>query len=390
MSHFTTAVAVKASELRDRDPEEVIGELMAPFDENMQVEPHRVPHTDAEEKFLFNMLWDMLMQDPIELTARINREHFLDDLEFTLDDLANHNLVEAALGREGYRNLFSNGFVTFSASNETVIGNYTVKGVPQARSITPPDLQRIRAHYIRLRYLGHLLRDKSLEELKVISEDIGFVPSPGQFEAWGDEYFGGEGFGIDGDGVPYSMSTYNPNSKWDWWVIGGRWEGKTNPDGGNIITVEDAIPLLERNRASMVHLRMAQDELRSRARAYYLERAESEGNVIRVHKNHSFDINDEEEFARACEYVVSRAGSDAWAGPIEGEPTFPDSFEEGFTYSWFSFLAPGGRWLEKAEMGWWAQTSGDKQVDEWAEALLNEAKALRDQGYVLVGLDLHI
>lgn len=32
-------------------------------------------------------------------------------------------------------------------------------------------------------------------------------------------------------------STYNPDSKWDWWVIGGRWEGMIN--GRNICVVRD-------------------------------------------------------------------------------------------------------------------------------------------------------
>ncbi|MEU3639958.1 hypothetical protein AB0H23_27540 [Streptomyces albogriseolus] len=30
---------------------------------------------------------------------------------------------------------------------------------------------------------------------------------------------------VDDDGRAYEVSTYNPNSKWDWWQIGGRWTG---------------------------------------------------------------------------------------------------------------------------------------------------------------------
>lgn len=37
--------------------------------------------------------------------------------------------------------------------------------------------------------------------------------------------------GVDSDGI-YYLSTYNPDSKWDWYVIGGRWEGYfTNKEG---------------------------------------------------------------------------------------------------------------------------------------------------------------
>lgn len=30
---------------------------------------------------------------------------------------------------------------------------------------------------------------------------------------------------VDEDGRAYTVSTYNKNSKWDWWLVGGRWTG---------------------------------------------------------------------------------------------------------------------------------------------------------------------
>jgi len=35
------------------------------------------------------------------------------------------------------------------------------------------------------------------------------------------KYYDEDNIGVDGE----VYSTYNPNSKWDWWVIGGRWDG---------------------------------------------------------------------------------------------------------------------------------------------------------------------
>ena len=44
------------------------------------------------------------------------------------------------------------------------------------------------------------------------------------------------------------LSTYNPDSKWDWWVIGGRWDGwlldhETSGEqvAANMTTTEDAL-----------------------------------------------------------------------------------------------------------------------------------------------------
>jgi hypothetical protein len=43
--------------------------------------------------------------------------------------------------------------------------------------------------------------------------------------------------GIDDTGV-YAMSTYNPESKWDWWTLGGRWAGSfTRKGGGELLDV---------------------------------------------------------------------------------------------------------------------------------------------------------
>lgn len=51
---------------------------------------------------------------------------------------------------------------------------------------------------------------------------------------WMEHYGGEEGsyrdaasswFGADLDADGNSLSTYNPKSQWDWWVVGGRWGG---------------------------------------------------------------------------------------------------------------------------------------------------------------------
>jgi hypothetical protein len=62
---------------------------------------------------------------------------------------------------------------------------------------------------------------------------------------WGDD----EKYFVDEKGL-YQMSNYNPQSKWDWWVIGGRWDGfYTKTDGfkanvarkGDIVTEDERV-----------------------------------------------------------------------------------------------------------------------------------------------------
>lgn len=42
---------------------------------------------------------------------------------------------------------------------------------------------------------------------------------------WEHDEAGAEYMRVDAAGRAYTISTYNPRSKWDWWVIGGRWTG---------------------------------------------------------------------------------------------------------------------------------------------------------------------
>lgn len=46
-------------------------------------------------------------------------------------------------------------------------------------------------------------------------------------------------------GRAYELSTYNPNSKWDWWTIGGRWRGyfthveKLTPEDDDLLALTE-------------------------------------------------------------------------------------------------------------------------------------------------------
>ena len=53
----------------------------------------------------------------------------------------------------------------------------------------------------------------------------GRVPPRGSSDLDLLKWFADDTADIDDSGVAFHMSTYNPDSKWDWWVIGGRWAG---------------------------------------------------------------------------------------------------------------------------------------------------------------------
>lgn len=67
-----------------------------------------------------------------------------------------------------------------------------------------------------------------------------------------------ERFHIDENGV-YQNTYYNPNGKWDWWAIGGRWDGffiDSNNKRVNLIRKKDLnlYNLLEENRKELSNI----------------------------------------------------------------------------------------------------------------------------------------
>lgn len=107
------------------------------------------------------------------------------------------------------------------------------------------------------------------------------------------------------NGTGYYRSTYNPNSKWDWWVVGGRWDGVIR-------------------------------------------------NSIRDDGNGGFNVEDEHHQLRYntidCKSFLENVKKDSGQYP-------------------FAIITPNGEWCEKAKMGYWATTRNDKNIDIWHETV---------------------
>lgn len=109
------------------------------------------------------------------------------------------------------------------------------------------------------------------------------------------------------NGTGFYRSTYNPESKWDWWVIGGRWDGviqgkyRRGDDGGF---------------------------------NFGAEHNQLKYNMIK------------------CEDLLESLEN--------GEDIYP-----------FSIVTPKGEWCEKGKMGWFGMSSGNKNKDTWEENVKN-------------------
>lgn len=138
----------------------------------------------------------------------------------------------------------------------------------------------------------------------------------------------------------------NPNRKWDWWMVGGRWRGQVKAtDGG--VAKDDPTPypnggydqaklgnmIWDRDEAAA---KRASDEWRS-----WVEGEEIEG-IDRPRWKKKYYVN---QYGDRDGYVLCES-----------------------TMWWRAVITPDGKWHEVGEMGWFGISSeSDRAIVEWAE-----------------------
>jgi len=140
------------------------------------------------------------------------------------------------------------------------------------------------------------------------------------------DYFGCEGGGKDENGF-YYLTTYNVNSKWDWWRVGGRWDGwiqgkdeaLAGKDGFNFGGDHEKFE----NNVSTV--------------AVLLERIK----------------------------------------------------ERGMAAAPFAMVDLKGEWHERGKMGWWGMVANRKEEDAWCDEVIAYLESIDGETYA-VACDLHI
>ena len=126
------------------------------------------------------------------------------------------------------------------------------------------------------------------------------------------------------------LSTYNPDSKWDWWVIGGRWGG------------------------------------------YWTLKGAVDSDDVLVEATH------------ACLKNRTDAGRVRAIAPESMKPTYA-FVDLGLTRE----LPTAGRWNERGSMGWFGCSSGDKPEEAWEQEYLRWVTSLPADAWLAL-VDAHI
>jgi hypothetical protein len=213
----------------------------------------------------------------------------------------------------------------------------------------------------------------------------------------------------DENGVWREYSTYNPDSKWDWYVIGGRWTGffklKSGAEG------EQGEPGLMTPRAEEgtadhvlkgdVDFKAMEDEARAEALAHYDKVMAIIGEF---EPNRAWEDILAEEQAKGTDIEVIR--DIYWKQPRckaykedkdlgWGDPDrylIPrEKYGENAANSScvpYAFVKDG-KWFGRGDMGWWGMSSNEKDQDEWNKQVHDLLVALPDDTELWL-VDCHI
>lgn len=150
------------------------------------------------------------------------------------------------------------------------------------------------------------------------------------------------------------LSTYNPKSKWDWYSIGGRWQGLIKAKNGvkaNDPGIFGSSPYAEDDNrfdcALIKDINFTPDEEELKHAKRYWE-VVIEGSPLKPGE-------DKEDFMsfRTKEYYLER---------YKNKETYAKISSSFVTYA---VITPDGQWHEKGQMGWWGCSSetGDESLD---------------------------
>ena len=184
-----------------------------------------------------------------------------------------------------------------------------------------------------------------------------FIKTVPSITKWNDEkiykhaikYYDEEEISKDG-GI---YSTYNPNSKWDWYEIGGRWS--------NLLIIND-----ENNGISHVNYAKVKDIRWDLIKENIKKQLPSYEKAIKENEWRK------EEFLR--KYPT--------------EQSYIEDYSRFYTYA---VLTPDGEWYEPGKMGWWGISSATYEEEKEFEKNYEERfiKTANPEWYLTI-VDCHI
>ena len=197
----------------------------------------------------------------------------------------------------------------------------------------------------------------------------------------------------------------NPNAKWDWYQIGGRWhgffrlkEGTTGAKGSLGLMTKDKGPgYADQALKRDIDLSYMRREAAMKAREEYRKIAALFGGIIprikswqSIREEYKDDIEKAREIYNSQPEVIKLRKSDM--GPFVSLEDYPESehiFAEiarNNVLTTFAVLKDG-KWYERGEMGWWGIACNEKR--DWDKEFAKLYDSLSED-ILLTLMDCHI
>lgn len=230
----------------------------------------------------------------------------------------------------------------------------------------------------------------------------GFPGMPEDFAAFVEWYYGRP---LNAEGKLVDRT--NPNAKWDWWVVGGRWSGTLRLKPGCKGSVGEKGLMgscsnkgdlwVDQARKCDIDFAFMQDHAAGEAGARWDKAFKARGGKDwmtwdQVRQRH-------EDIAKARgEYhgqdtlkAAKQADPDglAWDADwcLQSREQYVQTARDN-AISAFAFVKDS-QWFERGEMGWWGMVSDEKDRQEWNGTFASMLESLPDDTLITV-VDCHI
>lgn len=198
---------------------------------------------------------------------------------------------------------------------------------------------------------------------------------------------------IQEDGLIARMSRYNTLARWDWWVEGGRYDGRLfHRDGRRVNSLRKGDLDLETMRTERRHeaalefrkyARLAESFPPPRPWAAIREAHGEDIDAARIEWNtHPFVKG-----MREAGYWVDDLHEEFLIGDPDAERKYLARAEARALSAWA--VVKDGEWTERGEMGWFGMSANEMDEDEWRQQVLDLVAGLPDDT-LLTMIDCHI
>jgi len=161
---------------------------------------------------------------------------------------------------------------------------------------------------------------------------------------------------------------YNPNSKWDWYQIGGRFSG--------MLKLKPGAKGKKGERSWTNASEHIPDDMVDSARIKDIDFEWMIRENVQLYEKFWIESEGKDEYIRYISYGINPG------------MTYEQYMEKAIAFSTFAVILPGGQWYEEGQMGWWAIVSNSDR--EWHKNYKKRFIDTADPEWTLTIVDCHI